>query len=351
MRCPLMQVALAVLGLLTELGAQSVGGSATLLQRVDGEMDSAYVHSGFTGAQLYSVIGPDPGGYFGQTAAAAGDVNGDGVPDILVGAPWTAPAGVSAAGSAFVLDGSTGAQIHRFDGTGFLDNFGMALPGAGDVDGDGVGDYLVGASSAEIPPLNYPAGRAYLYSGATGALLHVFQPVNYAEEFGAAVAGAGDVNGDGRAEILGGSVWTDAGYYQRGAAYLYAFAPFLVADRHRISAAAGGTVLYSLDFPVADAGLSYAMLGSVTSTGPTDLAGLDVPLTSGDWFWNTMFSGNAPAPYGVLDASGDATCTLTVPAGAGTSFVGTTFFLAAVAYTPPATPVRSSAVVSLTMEP
>lgn len=162
---------------------------------------SVLVYSGATGSRLLRIDGPDVGifVFFGELVAGAGDVNGDGVPDILVGVPTAALPGLFNAGSVFVFSGLNGSQLHRFDGSIEFANFGTAIAGVGDVNGDGRADIVVGDPFFELFD-----GRVLVYSGADGAELWRVDDTALATGFGHAVASAGDVNGDGVPDILVG---------------------------------------------------------------------------------------------------------------------------------------------------
>jgi len=106
------------------LTAQSVGGVEDLKWRFDG-------------SALFEE--------FGHAVDGAGDVDRDGFDDIIVGA-WGANQGFqSAAGAAFVFSGATGAQLYRINGSNTNDQLGFSVAGAGDLDGDGFSDFLVGS--------------------------------------------------------------------------------------------------------------------------------------------------------------------------------------------------------------
>jgi hypothetical protein len=143
------------------------------------------------------------GGYFGWAVSELGDVNGDGVQEAISGEPYTGD------GITYVFSGRTGKQLYRLPGrTG--DQQGYAIADAGDTNGDRVPDILSGA------PGSGP-GHAYLYSGRSGKLLHTFAGQADGDAFGAAVASAGDVDRDGRADILIGATQASG----NGAAYIY----------------------------------------------------------------------------------------------------------------------------------
>lgn len=126
------------------LSAQTVGGTEDLKWRFDGQA---------------------PGDRLGGPLSSAGDVDGDGFDDLVVGAPFANPNGLRDAGSVFVFSGATGAQLLRLDGLSIGDNLGGSVAGAGDVDGDGFGDLVVGAPGASPNGLTR-AGSAFVFSGA-----------------------------------------------------------------------------------------------------------------------------------------------------------------------------------------
>jgi len=187
---------------------------------------SAYVYSGATGDPLpYSPInGTAIGDILGATVAGCGDVNGDEVPDFIVGAPFADPGGRSAAGSAYVYSGATGALLHQKDGAAAGDQFGRnpgGVGGAGDVNGDGKDDFIVGAFNAD-PGGRTEAGSAYLYSGADGALLCQKDGAAAGDALGISVNGAGDLNSDGKGEYIIGAYAADpGGLTNAGTAFVY----------------------------------------------------------------------------------------------------------------------------------
>jgi hypothetical protein len=169
----------------------------------------------------------------GWSVSKAGDVNGDGTPDIVVGAPWASANGNEYSGRTYVVFGKAdtdpvqasdvaqGIGGFVIDGEAAGDHAGGAVDGAGDVDGDGLFDLLVGAPSASPQGVQL-AGQAYVVFGKEDAYAVSLSDVTEGvggfamfggapyDEAGRAVAGAGDIDGDGLADVLVGGLGSDA---------------------------------------------------------------------------------------------------------------------------------------------
>jgi hypothetical protein len=163
----------------------------------------AAVRSAQSGALLWSVEGDSDGGHLGASVASAGDVDGDLTPDVVLGAPQ-ASTDLHLVGRADVYSGATGALLFSAEGGRSGDRLGAAVAGAGDVDADGAPDVLVGAPGAQWTD-DLPPGTARVLSGRDGALIGVVEGGQSGASFGAAVSSAGDTDGDGHAEILVGA--------------------------------------------------------------------------------------------------------------------------------------------------
>ena len=127
--------------------------------------------------------------YYVKPIVVAGDVNGDGKTDFIVGAHAADPGGRSAAGSAYVYSGAGGVLLYQRDGGAAGDQFGYSVSAAGDVNGDGKADFIVGAHAAD-PGGRSAAGSAYVYSGAEGSILHQRDGETAGDQFGTSVGGA-----------------------------------------------------------------------------------------------------------------------------------------------------------------
>jgi hypothetical protein len=187
---------------------------------------------GTIGRNAWRTEGAVANGHYGTAVASAGDVNGDGYSDLLVGSPnRTNDQGAAEAGRAELFlggpDGLATTAAWRVDGTAGQ-HVGRSVASAGDVDGDGFDDVLVGAPGAAFPaPI---AGRVWLYFGSAAGLAS--QPdrelVDIAQAgslFGICARSAGDVNGDGFADIVVGATNRSGATENGGTAFLYLGSP------------------------------------------------------------------------------------------------------------------------------
>lgn len=155
-------------------------------------------------ALLHEIVSPNEvlGGEFGISVASVSDVNGDGFDDLVVGARGEFPGGSpDDAGRAYVVDGQTGTVLHTLASPNEEANglFGYSVGATGDLGGDGAGDMVVGAYGEEVDDLD-ESGRAYVFSGATGA---VVASVASPGELGSARCGSSTALGSGAPSTCG----------------------------------------------------------------------------------------------------------------------------------------------------
>lgn len=217
---------------------------------------TARVWSGATGAILWTFVGTAPQQLFGRSAAGAGDVNGDGRADLIIGAAGADVAGQDV-GFARVYSGADGSLLHALVGPFALARFGTSVTGLGDVNGDGRDDFAV--SGQPDAPTPKPAGFVRVYSGANGTLIREHAGASALSRLGCAIADAGDVDGDGVHDLVAGD-WRDA---TGGAA----------AGAVRVFSGATGAELFAFYGTVANGrlGSSVAGAGDVDGDGRADL--------------------------------------------------------------------------------
>ncbi len=220
------------------------------------------------------------GAQLGTSVAGAGDVNGDGYDDVIVGAPRYSN-GQTNEGIALVFHGSvTGvASGDPSTAAALLESnqassqFGISVAGAGDVNGDGYADVIVGSSF--YTNTKTQEGAAFIFHGSTtgiasggpSAASSTFYSVQTNAQLGTSVAGAGDVNGDGYADVIIGAPLYDNGQTDEGAALVFLGSSSGVASGNPSTASA------TLEANVANSrlGTSVACAGDLNGDGYADV--------------------------------------------------------------------------------
>jgi len=170
----------------------------------------ATLHSGATGNLLNTVVGSIDNGELGTSVAGVGDINGDGTPDWAVGQPGSDLNGPDS-GRVIVITGngppySVLRVLLGANGT----RFGTAVAGIGDYDGDGTPDVMVGAPLYDKLG-GGDAGQVTVWSGSTSSQLYWRLGEHGSEQLGRTVGTAGDLNGDGKQELVMGSGFSAVG--------------------------------------------------------------------------------------------------------------------------------------------
>lgn len=208
-----------------------------------GSFSSSLSLGSLNGKNGFKINGENPFDRSGRAVASAGDINGDGIEDILVGAP-SEDSGGKTAGAAYVvfgkkvrgsanigLGGLNGDNGFKMLGGNTFERTGRAVAGAGDVNGDGVDDFIVGAYGAA--PNGSASGASYVVFGKTSgfaaniSLLNlngsdgfILNGVATIDRSGRAVGGGGDVNGDGFSDVIVGAPFADPFGSESGSSYV-----------------------------------------------------------------------------------------------------------------------------------
>jgi hypothetical protein len=182
--------------------------------------------SGLSGTPNWTVYGNQTQARYGVSVASAGDVNGDGFSDVIVGA-WRFDNGETDEGAAFVYHGSASGLSTTPNWTAESNQdfayFGWSAASAGDVNGDGFSDVIVGAW--EFDNGETDEGRAFVYHGSASGLSTTpnwtAESNQAVAQFGYSVASAGDVNGDGFSDVIVGARLFTNGETYEGRAFVY----------------------------------------------------------------------------------------------------------------------------------
>jgi hypothetical protein len=277
---------------------------------VSGPFPARLELSTLDGVTGFVINGIDEGDFCGFCVSSAGDVNGDGVGDVIVGANGADPGGRSNAGESYIVFGRDTAVMGPFaasidlstlDGvTGFVINgidafnsSGISVSSAGDVNGDGVDDVIIGATGAD-PGGRSSAGASYIVLGKNTAVLGPFAAsidlstlngltgfvINGIDAFdssGGSVSSAGDVNGDGVGDVIIGASGADPGGRNRAGETYIVFgkdtaiaSPFTASLDLSTLDGANGFVLNGID-PSDASGRSVGSAGDVNGDGIDDL--------------------------------------------------------------------------------
>jgi hypothetical protein len=208
--------------------------SAQLYDNGEADEGRAFVYlgsaSGLSATPAWTAESDQAEAYFGTSAGTAGDANGDGYSDIIVGAFFYDNGEVNE-GRAFVYLGSASGLSATPAWTAESDQanaqFGGSVGTAGDVNGDGYSDLIVGSSSYTNG--EFAEGRAWVFlgspSGPASQAAWTAESNQSGSQFGASVGTAGDVNGDGYADVVVGAYLYDNGEDNEGRAFVYLGGP------------------------------------------------------------------------------------------------------------------------------
>ena len=205
---------------------------------------------------------------FGNNAATAGDVNGDGYSDVVVGA-YRYDNGQNDEGRAFVYHGSASGLSATPNWTAESNQanarFGLGVSAAGDVNGDGYGDLVVGAYQYDNTFTD--EGCIFVYAGTATGLVSTPNWIVFGGQtgagFGGSVSTAGDVNGDGYSDVIAGAYGFDNGQTDEGKVFVYHGSPFGISLIANWSAESNQNFAYY--------GISVSTAGDINGDGYSDV--------------------------------------------------------------------------------
>ena len=214
----------------------NAGESYVVFGKKDGFTGSLNL-ADFDGNNGFVINGIDGGDLSGTSVSDAGDVNGDGIKDLIIGANFADPNDKSKAGESYVVFGKDGGFASNFNLADLDGNNGFAINGiqendfsgvsvssAGDINNDGFDDLIIGANAAD-PNSNKNAGESYVVFGKDGGFASslnladfadlggdigfIINGINADDNSGISVSSAGDINGDGFSDLVVGAINAD----------------------------------------------------------------------------------------------------------------------------------------------
>lgn len=270
-----------------------IAGKSYVIFGSDSQFPNPFSSTTINGQNGFLILQANSNDRAGRVVSAAGDLNGDGFDDIIIGAYNASPNGNQYSGSSYVIFGTDMGFPHPFDlssinalngitinGISANDKLGLSVSSAGDVNGDGIDDVIVGAPEVELNGDHW-VGSAYVVFGSDMGLANPFnmstlngqngfeiRGINISDRTGDSVSAAGDVNGDGIDDLIVGAT----GASNTGVAYVIFGTELGFPHPFELSSinALNGFTIAGVDFSD-QLGRSVSKAGDVNGDGIDDL--------------------------------------------------------------------------------
>ncbi|MEH2246169.1 beta strand repeat-containing protein [Nostoc sp.] len=304
-----------------------------------GDFGSSLNLSTLNGTNGFTINGINPGDQLGHSISSVGDINGDGIDDLIIGA-FDASPNVSYSGQSYVVFGRKGGfgpsfKLSTLNGTnGFTinginqyDQSGWSVSSAGDINGDGIDDLIIGAFNAS--PNGYSSGQSYVVFGSKGgfdAQLNLstlngtngftINGINPRDDSGISVSSAGDINGDGIDDLIIGAFNASPNSDRSGQSYVL-FGSKGGFDANFNLSKLNGTSGFAINGinPGEFSGTSVSSAGDINGDGIDDLI-----IGAPDASPNGEISGQSYVIFGGKNIGSGSTINLTGTAGTDTLF-------------------------------
>ena len=262
----------------------------------------AYVYSGASGQILFTFSGESAGDGFGYTVSTAEDVNHDGRDDILIGAPWRDQNGLTDCGKVYCYSGATGALLwsHVGDMNNRLLGYSVSRLGRADVIPNATVQVVVGGPGVDTPVGATIPGQALILAGHTGAVVHAIPPLGWGDLLGYCVARAGDIDHDGVQDAIVSAPRYSVAAGRRGGVNVVSGRTGAIIRQH-FAAPGGGTlgvfVAGVRDFDYVDDRDDYEIVSAGSLSGSNWWTeGDPPPIAERTWVRSTYFSGPTGLP-------------------------------------------------------